>query len=158
MHILWWKVIIRIPPDKFSIIGAKFKINWKNEKVFGIMERIRWQEPSESAPKRTISVLFALFPLTDASLPAENKNKNQTKYSRFGVGDFETDGFSLQARQKRVQCCRIGKYFNDGWTEIRLFKTGSDDSCHLIKNRGIWYGFWSRCTTGTGIENPNWIS
>jgi hypothetical protein len=48
-------------------------------------------------------VLFALFPLTDDSLSAEKKNKNQTKYPRFAVEDFETDGFSLGARQKRVQ-------------------------------------------------------
>lgn len=82
-------------------------------------------------------VLFALFSLTGASLSAEKKNKNPSKSSPFEVEDFNKCKFLFNHGIKRSQCWRIGEYFNNGWAKIRLFKTGSDYSHHLMPQTAI---------------------
>jgi hypothetical protein len=59
-------------------------------------------------------VLFALFSLIGASLSAEKKNKNPSKFASFEVEDFKKNGFLVNQDIKRSQCWRIGEYFNDG--------------------------------------------
>ncbi len=68
-------------------------------------------------------MLFAHFSLIGAGLSAKKMNKNPSKSPCFEVEDFKKSGFLFRQGIKHSQCRRIGEYFNEEETEIRLFKT-----------------------------------
>ncbi len=60
----------------------------------------------------------------DRRRPICKKDEQKSlEISCFEVGDFKKSGFAVHQGIKRSQCRRIGEYFNEEETEIRLFKT-----------------------------------
>ena len=65
------------------------------------------------------------------------KNKNHHKSISLRSKDFKTSGFLTGQGTKRSPYCRMDEAFNTEPAEIRLLKTGSDNSYHLILQLSI---------------------
>jgi len=106
-----------------------------------LYDKLGWQNKSESASKKCISVLFARFILARQRLRAwvgaavetvraiasiyrfghhkrqclasSKSSKNPSKSPHFEVIDFKKCKFLFHQGMKRSQYCRIGEYFNE---------------------------------------------